>query len=79
VPVRPEGQLANGDFDEDGGFGDFDKKALGVCVTGPNVRPDPRDGTVTTCEVDCHNAFDMDDDLDIDLFDVAELAVVLGS
>jgi hypothetical protein len=78
VPVRPEGVSADGDFDEDGGFGDPDRKALGVCVGGPGVRPDPRDPSVTRCEVECHNAFDMDDDLDVDLFDVAELSVALG-
>jgi len=79
VPVRAPGVSADGDFYEDGSFDAADKKALGVCVGGPGVRPTPHDISVTTCEVDCHNAFDMDDDLDVDLRDIAKLAVSLGS
>lgn len=84
VPVRgggfpPNPELATGDFDDDQDIDLDDAKALSVCTNGPGVRPTPSDPDVTTCEVDCHNAFDFDDDLDIDLLDFAEFQVIFGS
>lgn len=80
VPVRggefpPQFVPASGDFDDDGDTDSEDHAALPVCLFGPLRRPDPAEASVTTCEVDCHNAFDFDDDLDIDLLDVAEFQV----
>jgi hypothetical protein len=43
---------------------------------GPQHRPSPDDPEITTCEVDCYNAFDFDDDMDIDLMDFAGFQTV---
>lgn len=81
VPVRgggfpPMPQAAGGDFDADQDVDLADQQAFSVCLTGPGVRPAPDDPDVTTCEVDCHNAFDFDDDMDTDLLDFAEFQTV---
>lgn len=83
VPVRGGGfpplpVPADGDFDEDGSTNLDDTSALVICFSGPGLRPNPSNPQITTCEVDCHNAFDFDDDLDVDLFDYAEFQVQLG-
>jgi len=70
------GWAADGDFDEDRDVDTADHAAFAVCLSGSEVRPQPADPTVTTCEVDCHNAFDFDDDLDTDLLDFAEFQIV---
>jgi len=77
VPVRgggfpPAPVSASGDFDGDRDVDLDDLNAFLVCVNGPQVRPAPSDPDVSTCEVDCHNAFDFDDDMDVDLMDFAE-------
>lgn len=69
---------ADGDFDKNGVVDSDDTEALGVCMNGPQVRPAPADPEVTLCEVECHNAFDFDDDLDVDLRDVAEYQAHYG-
>ncbi len=76
VPVRggefpPTPTPASGDFDGDHDVDGEDLMAFVVCISGPELRPEPADPFVTTCEVDCYNAFDFDDDLDIDLADFA--------
>lgn len=83
VPVRGGGFpplpiQADGDFDGDGATDLFDTSALVVCLSAPGVRPNPGYPTITNCEVECHNAFDFDDDMDVDLFDYAEFQVRLG-
>jgi hypothetical protein len=77
--VRSAGTPANGDFDEDGLLNANDFAALAVCLEGggPERVPQPNDESVTTCEVECLNAFDFDDDRDIDLMDVAVLQQLL--
>ena len=69
---------ATGDFDTDGSVDLTDFQAFAHCVAGPDVRPMPDDPAITQCEVDCHNAFDFDNDLDVDLMDFAELQVQFG-
>lgn len=76
VPVRggefpPTPTAANGDWDGDHAVDGDDHAAFVVCLDGPERRPAPADPGFTTCEVDCYNAFDFDDDLDIDLMDFA--------
>lgn len=68
VPVRQ----ATGDFDGDADRDLDDAAALAVCLHGPGVRPAPDDPSITTCEVECHNGFDFDADLDVDLRDVLD-------
>ncbi|MCP4592161.1 MAG: hypothetical protein GY842_15610 [bacterium] len=68
----------DGDFDDDGDIDADDHAALPVCVAGPGVIPAPDDPSVTTCEVECLNAFDFDDDRDVDLRDFAEYQRVAG-
>ena len=62
---------ARGDVEPDGDVDADDVTALTECLRGPGQRPDPDDAATTTCEVDCVNAFDVDDDRDVDLSDVA--------
>lgn len=76
VPVRgggfpPAPVAASGDFDEDRDVDVEDLDAFLVCMNGPNRRPVPSEPAVTTCEVECHNAFDFDDDMDVDFADFA--------
>ncbi len=83
VPVRggvfpPADIPANGDFDTDGTVDLTDFQAFAHCYAGPDVRPMPDDPAITDCEVECHNAFDFDDDLDVDLLDFADLQVQFG-
>jgi hypothetical protein len=83
APVRggefpPTPTEANGDFDMDHDVDRIDQRAFAVCFSGPQVIPQPGNPAVTTCEVDCHNAFDFDDDLDVDLLDFAEWQVHFG-
>jgi len=71
VPPR----VADGDFDGDAAVDLDDYAAFAECLAGPNKTPSPDDPMLTTCEVDCINAFDFDGDLDVDLFDYAEFAI----
>lgn len=75
----PMPTLADGDFDDDHHVTPVDRRALLVCFYGPDIITQPNDPSVTTCEVDCYNAFDFDDDLDVDLFDFAEFQNIYGS
>ncbi len=77
VPVRggefpPTPTPASGDFEEDSDVDGEDAGAFAACIGGPQRRPSPSDPAITTCEVDCYNAFDFDDDMDIDLMDFAD-------
>lgn len=63
---------ADGDFDESGTVDLGDVAAWPVCLSGPGQRPDPQDPSITLCEVECTNAFDYDEDLDVDLRDFAQ-------
>ncbi len=81
VPVRggefpPTPTPANGDWEGDNDVDGDDLAVFVVCLDGPERRPAPADPGVTTCEVDCFNAFDFDDDLDIDLADFAAFQTV---
>ena len=78
VPVRPSGTPADGDFDADQDVDTDDYRALAACLGGPDLIPDPDDPEVTTCEVECLNAFDFDDDRDVDLRDFAGFQLVFG-
>jgi hypothetical protein len=60
-----------GDFDDDGDRDLDDVAALAACLDGPGRIPQPNDPAITTCEVECMNAFDFDDDWDVDLADFA--------
>lgn len=84
VPVRggefpPTPTAATGDFNHDHFVDLLDQEAFAVCMAGPESIPQPNDPEVTTCEVDCHNAFDFDDDLDVDLEDFADFQRVSGA
>lgn len=74
-----EDDPANGDFDLDQSVGPRDRMAFTVCLSGPGSRPAPAHPAVTTCEVDCYNSFDFDDDLDVDLEDFADFQRVSGA
>jgi hypothetical protein len=78
VPVRPPTQPATGDFNNNGGVGLVDWQAFAECFSGPGTRPSPNDPAITTCEVTCLNAFDFDDDLDVDLADFAAFQGLYG-
>ena len=67
---------ADGDFDNNAAVDLIDHDALAECLAGPNQTPAPSDPLITTCEVDCINAFDFDDDLDVDMEDYAQFMVV---
>ena len=69
---------ATGDFDVDGDVDRFDHRAFVHCAAGPLERPMPSDPDITDCEVECHNAFDFDNDMNLDLEDFAELQVRFG-
>lgn len=73
VSVRPPSQPATGDFDESGAVGLVDWLAFEECYSGPELRPSPGNAAITTCEVSCLNAFDFDNDLDLDLIDLASV------
>ena len=62
-----------GDFDDNGSVDRDDHVALYECLSGPGEIPAPDDPAVTTCEVECLNGFDFDEDRDVDLRDFAEL------
>jgi hypothetical protein len=64
---------ATGDFDENGATNAADLPAFAECLAGVNATPAPDDPAITTCEVECLNAFDFDNDLDVDLADYAAL------
>ncbi len=81
VPVRggefpPTDTPANGDFNADHHVTNLDGEAFLACLSGPEIIAQPT--AITTCEVDCYNAFDFDDDLDIDLLDLAEFQINYG-
>ncbi len=67
-----------GDFDDDNDVDLDDFVAFAECLDGPNSIPDPNDPAVTTCEVECLNAFDSDDDRDIDVSDFAAFQSLFG-
>jgi hypothetical protein len=69
----PTSTPANGDFDGDRAVDGLDIAAFSVCMNGPEQRPAPNDPDIATCEVDCFNAFDFNDDMDVDLEDLARL------
>ncbi len=71
VVVRPGTQPATGDFDSSGAVGWNDWRAVAECFSGPGARPTPDDPAITACEVTCLNAFDFDNDLDLDVADFA--------
>lgn len=68
-------EAADGDFNGDLTVDLEDYEAFAECLAGPNQTPSPNDPLLTTCEVDCINAFDFDGDLDVDLEDYAEIAI----
>lgn len=75
---------ADGDFDQDNAVGPADLAALETCLSGPERFCEPDEPAITTCEVDCVNAFDFGDDialvdLDVDMLDVAEFQVRYGA
>jgi hypothetical protein len=74
----PTPMQATGDFDDNGNIDLDDYAALAVCVGTPGERPAPNDPDITTCEVECYNAFDFDDDFDVDLKDFAAFARRMG-
>lgn len=78
IPVREEDDPATGDFDGIEGISLKDHRAFEICLSSPDVFPTPDDPDITTCEVDCHNAFDFDNDLDVDLRDYAEFQTMFG-
>jgi hypothetical protein len=61
---------ADGDFEENGTVDVEDWTALAECMAGPEVLPEPDDPEITTCVVECLNAFDFDVDGDVDIVDV---------
>lgn len=66
---------ASGDADCDGDV-DIDDHAIFVdCVAGPGAAPNP---TPPTTAQECLDAFDIDADSDIDLYDYTEFQVTLG-
>lgn len=75
--------FATGDFNADGHVNLEDANALVVCLHGPGQTPAPDDPAITTCEVECLNAFDFGDsldevDLDVDLADVAQFQTLFA-
>ena len=73
-PIPP----ATGDLDEDEDVDLDDLEGFAECMAGMNTTPDPYLLGVTTCEVECLNAFDFDNDRDVDLWDFAEFQVSFG-
>lgn len=74
IPVRYEQEPptpATGDFDASGAADAGDWPAFAECLGGVAVAPAPNEPAVTACEVECLNAFDFDDDRDVDLADYA--------
>jgi hypothetical protein len=74
-PLRNPPVPATGDFDGDTDVDGDDFAALETCHSAPDALTTPNDPAVTTCAVECVNAFDFDEDLDVDLRDVAEFQV----
>ena len=68
----------DGDFDKNEVVDLADFEAFAECLSGPGTRPAPGDPEITTCEVDCLNAFDFDLDRDVDLADFVDLQAALG-
>jgi len=76
VPVRggefpPAPAAASGDFDGDRDVDVDDYRAFLECLAGPDLEPSPNNPEVTTCKVECLNAFDFADDRDVDMKDFA--------
>ena len=67
------------DFNDDTFVDELDYQAFAACLFGPGLRPAPYEPGVTTCEVECLNAFDADNDQDIDLADFALMQAEIGS
>jgi hypothetical protein len=68
--------IATGDSDDDADVDGQDHANLPECLAGPDIVPQPT--TFTTCEIDCLNWFDLDDENDVDLRDIAEFQNVFG-
>lgn len=71
-------ETPDGDFDENSQVDTADHEAFAECLSGPNQTPTPNDPSLTTCEVECLNAFDFDGDLDVDLQDYVMFSTVLA-
>lgn len=67
---------SNGDFDSNGSVNIDDADALTDCFAGPSQTPAPAAGG--GCVGACRAAFDMDQDGDIDLTDVADFQVLFN-
>lgn len=67
---------SNGDFDGNGSVNIDDADALTDCFAGPALTPAPAAGG--GCVGACRAAFDMDEDGDIDLTDVADFQVLFN-
>jgi hypothetical protein len=78
-PGQTPPSLPTGDFDGSATVDAEDYPACEICLAGPDVRPAPDDPAITTCEVDCANAFDFDVDLDVDLSDLAAFQAAFGT
>jgi len=82
VPVRSQAESplpATGDFDQSGTTDLGDWPAFAECLAGTAQSPAPNEPALTTCEIDCLNAFDFDDDLDVDLADYAGFQRAAGN
>ena len=62
--------IAHGDFDDNGRVGLRDVAAFADCTAGPSATPTP---TQPECVPACLNAFDFDDDADVDLHNYGHL------
>ncbi|MGB0716323.1 MAG: hypothetical protein ACPGXK_10620 [Phycisphaerae bacterium] len=72
-PVFP----ATGDGNRDGSVTRADHREFVECFSGPENWPQVDQALSVDCEVTCHNAYDFDNDLDVDLRDFADWQVKL--